>query len=176
VEGKLEALADKIYERFVNRFFDDESESPNLLFPQTRKLANIRLEVFVDVQGDKYLARIVKTFPPRSLASSPLKARTSDIPTLEYHPLAANLSLDNEDVLEVDDPMKYFYSARLIVEGAELERGGGEEFEGSVMEVQADKIRLVPLHHLSISTLFEEGVRRGRRRIGREKIERAKKN
>lgn len=72
-------------------------------------------------------------------------------------------------MLEVDDPMKYFYSARLIVEGAELERGRGEEFEGSVMEVQADKIRLVPLHHLAISILFEEGVRRGRRRIGREK-------
>lgn len=26
VEGKLETLADKIFERFVNRFFDDESE------------------------------------------------------------------------------------------------------------------------------------------------------
>lgn len=77
-------------------------------------------------------------------------------------------------MLEVDDPMKYFYSARLIVEGAELERGGGEEFEGSVMEVQADKIRLVPLHHVPISTLFEEGVRRGRRATGREKIKRAK--
>jgi hypothetical protein len=53
--------------------------------------------------------------------------------------------LDNEDVLEQDDPMKYFYSARLIVEGAELDRGAGagEQFEGSVMEVQADKIRLV---------------------------------
>lgn len=25
VEGKLETLADKIFERFVNRFFDDES-------------------------------------------------------------------------------------------------------------------------------------------------------
>jgi hypothetical protein len=61
------------------------------------------------------------------------------------------LDLDTEDVLEQDDPMKYFYSARLIIEGAELgDEGvalngqtGGEEYEGSVMEVQADKIRLV---------------------------------
>jgi bromodomain adjacent to zinc finger domain protein 1A len=91
----------------------------------------IEIEVFVDVQGDKYLARIVKTFPPKTLPS------TTSI--LEYHPLAANLNLDNEEVLESDDPMKYFYSARLIVEGSEWV-GSGEEFEGSLMEVQADKI------------------------------------
>ena len=48
------------------------------------------------------------------------------------------MNLENEDVLENDDPMKYFYSARLIVEGDS--RGSGEEFEGSLMEVQADKI------------------------------------
>ena len=91
----------------------------------------IGVEVFVDVQGDKYLARIVKTFPPKTLPPN------SSI--LEYHPLAANLNLDNEEVLELDDPMKYFYSARLIVEGSEWS-GTGEEFEGSLMEVQADKI------------------------------------
>lgn len=33
IEGKLETLADKVYERFVNRFFDDESESPYHHFP-----------------------------------------------------------------------------------------------------------------------------------------------
>jgi hypothetical protein len=92
------------------------------------------IEVFVDVQGDKYLARIIKTFPPKTLPQS-----TS---ILEYHPLAANLNLDNEEVLENDDPMKYFYSARLIVEGSEWS-GSGEEFEGSLMEVQADKISYV---------------------------------
>lgn len=88
-------------------------------------------EVFVDVQGDKYLARIINTFPPKTLPS------TNSI--LEYHPLAANLNLDNEEVMENDDPMKYFYSARLIVEGV----NGEGEFEGSLMEVQADKISLV---------------------------------
>jgi bromodomain adjacent to zinc finger domain protein 1A len=61
---------------------------------------------------------------------------------LEYHPLAANLNLEPEEVLENDDPMKYFYSARLIVEGSEWS-GSGEEFEGSLMEVQADKISYV---------------------------------
>lgn len=98
------------------------------------------------MQGDKYLAKIVKTFPPRSLASSPLRSRKSDLPLLEYHTLGADLSLEAEDVIEQDDPMKYFYSARLIVEGAGESgdgEGSGEEFQGSVMEVQADKIRYV---------------------------------
>jgi hypothetical protein len=62
---------------------------------------------------------------------------------LKYHTLAANLSLDPEEVLEQDDPMKYFYSAKLLVEG-----GDGEAFEGSVMEVQADKIRYVDFYLL----------------------------
>lgn len=98
-------------------------------------------EVFVDVQGDKYLARVVRTFPPKDLvlpegASSP------------YHPYATDLDLEPEVVVERDDPMKYFYQVRLIEEGgddeaqpSDTEEGKGEEFQGSVMEVQADKIR-----------------------------------
>lgn len=144
IEGKLETLADKIYERFQNRFFDDESELSHI--SKCLSLSDTPSEVFVDVSGDKYLARIVKTFPPRSLATSPLRKRASDLPVLQYHTLGANLSLEAEEVLEQDDPMKYFYSARLIVEGAAGESAvngdaSGEEFEGSVMEVQADKIR-----------------------------------
>lgn len=97
----------------------------------------------MDVQGDKYLARVVRTFPPKDLvlpegASSP------------YHPYATDLDLDAEVVVERDDPMKYFYQVRLIEEGGDdeasvngssNEEGKGEEFQGSVMEVQADKIR-----------------------------------
>lgn len=95
--------------------------------------------MFVDVQGDKYLAKIVKTFPPRALASSPVGGSSSK-PVIEYHPLATKLDLDMDEVNESDDPMKYFYSVRLIVDGS---MEGGEQFEGSVMEVQADKIRWV---------------------------------
>lgn len=141
-----------MYERFVNRFFEDESElAVPISHASECTLLIPFVEVFVDVQGDKYLARIVKTFPPRSLATSPLRNRASDLPVLKYHTLGANLSLEAEDVLEQDDPMKYFYSARLIVEGAGGESAAngdasGEEFEGSVMEVQADKIRYVHGH------------------------------
>ncbi|WVQ83398.1 hypothetical protein IAT38_005539 [Cryptococcus sp. DSM 104549] len=131
IEGKLDSLADKIFDRFHNRFFNDE-------------------KVFVDVDGDKYLARIVKTFPPRTLTSSPTP--------LDAHHYATDLSLSMEEVIERDDPMKYFYNVRLIQEGGEGgeegaagEEGGeggegvgpvagAEAFEGSTMEVQADKI------------------------------------
>ncbi|KAK4688137.1 hypothetical protein P7C73_g1979, partial [Tremellales sp. Uapishka_1] len=127
IEGKLDHLADKLYERFANRFFDEE-------------------KVFVDVTGDKFLARIVTTFPPKSLP-----------PGSSTHPYATDLSVSNEQVLAKDDPMKYFYSVRLVQEGAEEgiavdysngsatglveENGdGGEKWQSSTMEVQADKI------------------------------------
>ncbi|WVQ97999.1 hypothetical protein IAU59_005119 [Kwoniella sp. CBS 9459] len=141
IEGKLDTLADKIYERFHNRFFDDE-------------------KVFVDVDGDKYLARIVKTFPPRSLlpTSSPYKP-SPYTETTTLHPYATDLSSPIEDVNEKDDPMRYFYNVRLIEEGAaegiaadyasntglsnghdEEEDEKGEKWQASTMEVQADKI------------------------------------
>lgn len=96
-------------------------------------------EIFVDVQGDKYLARVVKTFPPKDLR--PPSGGSA------YHPYATDLNMENDDVIEWDDPMKYFYQVRLIEEGGEGEHAGsdnedekGEKWEGSVMEVQADKI------------------------------------
>ncbi|WWC86969.1 uncharacterized protein L201_001850 [Kwoniella dendrophila CBS 6074] len=137
IEGKLDTLADKIFERFHDRFFDDE-------------------KVFVDVDGDKYLARIVKTFPPRSL-------NTTTTPTTQpiLHPYATDLSLSLEEVNEKDDPSKYFYNVRLIEEGypegiaaeyasangqsngpydEDEEDGKGEKWTGSTMEVQCNKI------------------------------------
>ena len=114
-------------------------------------------EVFVDVQGDKYLARIVKTFPPRSLSSCTTASPVSSFagpakpPAQVFHPFATDLSLSAEELQEKDDPMRYFYNVRLIEEGASegtaahngMSNGhdrNGEKWEGSVMEVQADKI------------------------------------
>lgn len=93
------------------------------------------------MQGDKYLARIVKTFPPRSLMAPPGNP---------YHPYATDLGLTTEEVAQHDDPMGYFYNVRLIEEGGEAgsdapstdgnDEGKGEMWQSSVMEVQADKI------------------------------------
>lgn len=98
-----------------------------------------RPEVFVDVQGDKYLARVVKTFPPKDLRPPPGGSA--------FHPYAMDLNMDPDDVIEVDDPMTYFYQVRLIEEGGEgegdgspQENEGDEKWSSSVMEVQADKI------------------------------------
>jgi hypothetical protein len=97
--------------------------------------------VFVDVQGDKYLARVVKTFPPKDLKPPPGGSA--------FHPYAMDLNMDPQDVVKLDDPMKYFYQVRLIEEGGEGEhdgrsspqhKEGDEKWGGSVMEVQADKI------------------------------------
>ncbi|KAL7419030.1 hypothetical protein Q5752_006715 [Cryptotrichosporon argae] len=141
IEGKLENLADKVFERFHNRFFDEESETQSL--PVTDP--SLTAEVFVDVQGDKYLARVVRTFPPKNLVPPPSA-------TLPTHPYATDLAMPNDEVVERDDPMKYFYNVRLIEEGAEEgivadyeangngDDAGGERWMGSIMEVQADKI------------------------------------
>jgi bromodomain adjacent to zinc finger domain protein 1A len=109
-----------------------------------------RPEIFVDVDGDKYLARIVRTFPPKSASSStPSKYSRSAGP---YHVLASDLDVANEDILRIDDPMGYFYNVRLIEGEQSPDEANGhvegedepEKWEGSVMEVQADKISSVP--------------------------------
>lgn len=122
------------------------------------------LEIFVDVEGDKYLARIVRTFPPKSLTS---RTKAFDLKPgaspNAMHPLAVDLNLENEVVDENDDPMSYFYNVRLItgdvdenntaaLEYASSSNGvngpngqmdvdeGEEKWQGSVMEVKADKL------------------------------------
>ena len=111
-------------------------------------------EIFVDVDGDKYLAKVIKTFPPRSLSAppSPYAAITATVnghgpvPAIP-HPLAMDLNLPLEEVIEKDDPMRYIYNVRLIeegaVEGVAETLAESEKWQASTMEVQADKIRSV---------------------------------
>lgn len=82
---------------------------------------------------------MVKTFAPKDLRPPPGGS--------SYHPYATDLNMETDDVIELDDPMKYFYQVRLIEEGGEGEHDasdqddkGDEKWDGSVMEVQADKI------------------------------------
>ncbi|OWZ33000.1 hypothetical protein J007_05493 [Cryptococcus neoformans] len=113
IEGKLENLADKIFERFHNRFFDDE-------------------KVFVDVQGDKYLARVIKTVPPSP--SLTLVPSTSNGLTLETHPLAIDLNLPSEEVLEKDDPGQYIYIVKLVEDDVE------DDGQENALQITADRI------------------------------------
>ncbi|KAG9001450.1 hypothetical protein FRB94_004765 [Tulasnella sp. JGI-2019a] len=63
IVGRLDHLVEAVFDRFKDRYFKGE-------------------KIYVDVQGDKYLARIVKVFPPRNLkavaaatTSSPIKLK-----------------------------------------------------------------------------------------------------
>jgi bromodomain adjacent to zinc finger domain protein 1A len=113
------------------------------------------------VQGDKYLARIIKTFPPRTL-TPPQTSVAAHPEASSCHYYASDLTIPAEEVILKDDPMDYFYSVRLIEAGAETGadqasvsvteteinaakdgdiNDAGEKWQGSMMELQADKIR-----------------------------------
>ncbi|KAG9100533.1 hypothetical protein FRC06_004038 [Ceratobasidium sp. 370] len=51
VVGRLDSLVDQVYDRYVDRYHAGE-------------------RIFVDVQGEKYWARILKVFPPKALLAS----------------------------------------------------------------------------------------------------------
>ncbi|KAG8681955.1 hypothetical protein FRC08_015309, partial [Ceratobasidium sp. 394] len=51
VVGRLDSLVDQVYDRYVDRYHVGE-------------------KIFVDVQGEKYWARILKVFPPKALLAS----------------------------------------------------------------------------------------------------------
>ncbi|KAG8844443.1 hypothetical protein FRB96_003031 [Tulasnella sp. 330] len=63
IVGRLDHLVEAVFDRFKDRYFKGE-------------------KIYVDVQGDKYLARIVKVFPPRNLKSA-VAAAASTAPSIK---------------------------------------------------------------------------------------------
>ncbi|CAE6473476.1 unnamed protein product [Rhizoctonia solani] len=51
VVGRLDSLVDQVYDRYVDRYHAGE-------------------KIFVDIQGEKYWARILKVFPPKALVAT----------------------------------------------------------------------------------------------------------
>jgi hypothetical protein len=148
--------------RFSSGFKTDSSTKKVSAVAFPVHLTDILSEIFVDVEGDKYLARIVKTFPPKNLPqppSSPPPFLGDEQPLpIVLHPLGMDLEVPLEEINDKDNPMGYFYNVRLIEEGVEERQAnyngsvngaasnGSEpnaKWEGSVMEVKADKLRLV---------------------------------
>ncbi|GAA6007157.1 hypothetical protein JCM10207_001527 [Rhodosporidiobolus poonsookiae] len=125
VMGRLDSLVDLVFERYKDRFFAGE-------------------KVFVDLQGDKYFARIAKLFPPQSVrdagaASSAPTASTSSAPADpadEYatvaHKIGCDLNVDAGRAKREDDPNEYLYTVQLMDEE--------HKFEGSFMEVKAKQL------------------------------------
>ncbi|KAI0068477.1 hypothetical protein BV25DRAFT_1793071 [Artomyces pyxidatus] len=111
VMGRLDHLVEAVYERYKDRYFRDE-------------------KIYVDIQGDKFLARVVEVYPPRanSLASSakvesldqhPVASTSSLLPKNNVRPphlIGGDLKLPAKDVNAADDPAKYLYKVQILDE------------------------------------------------------------
>ncbi|KAA1468659.1 hypothetical protein DENSPDRAFT_857445 [Dentipellis sp. KUC8613] len=138
VMGRLDHLVEAVYERFKDRYFCDE-------------------KVYVDIQGDKFLARIVEVFPPRTNAtSSPMKTEAADQSPvasssnhvksgpLPLHVIGGNLKIPVKEANAADDPNKYYYRLQILEEDrpegrdklAASVKEARAKWSGSLMEVQ----------------------------------------
>ncbi|CAO1613341.1 unnamed protein product [Sympodiomycopsis kandeliae] len=124
ITGRLDNLVDLVFDRFKERYFGGEA-------------------VFVDLQGDKYYARVIDVFPARSLTKwhtqrVEKEAEEQGLPFEPPHPssivhkLGLNLDRDITEVSEIDDPEDYIYSVNLIDESG--------QFTGSLMEVRSKQL------------------------------------
>lgn len=134
VVGRLDHLVEAVYERFKDRYYPDE-------------------RVFIDIQGDKYYARVVQVFPPRPQASSSRangQASSSSSPLSEeegvpIHKIAEDLKVSVKDANTRDDPARYYYKVQILDEdkGNAIktnEKSKGKEtkskYSGSLMDVR----------------------------------------
>ncbi|GBE78388.1 chromatin remodeling complex protein [Sparassis crispa] len=140
VMGRLDHLVEAVYERFKDRYFPDE-------------------RVSVDIEGDKYAARVVQVFPPRT-TSAPSTSATSPVPLAStsssplsdeeqqpIHKIAEDLKTPVKDAALKDDPSQYIYKVQIFEEerhpGANKshEKSKGKEttksqWTGSLMDVR----------------------------------------
>ncbi|KIJ68264.1 hypothetical protein HYDPIDRAFT_146150 [Hydnomerulius pinastri MD-312] len=139
VVGRLDHLVEAVFDRFKDRYFADE-------------------KVFVDVQGDKFYARVVQVYPPKSgpggaEPSLPNEASTSTSPpqtsppvtedNLQIHKMGGDLKIPAKDALVKDDPLKYFYKVQILEEQHDKSHEKGKsslkdkaKWSGSLMDVQ----------------------------------------
>ncbi|CDO72325.1 hypothetical protein BN946_scf184977.g22 [Trametes cinnabarina] len=137
VMGRIDHLVEAVYDRFKDRYYPDE-------------------KVYVEIQGDKYLARIVQVFPPKSettVKRSPVASSSStplsDEP-MAIHKVAENLKISVKDSIAMDDPAKYVYKVQILEEdrqaaptkadkskGKETSRG---QWSGHLIDVDCPKM------------------------------------
>ncbi|TFK57352.1 hypothetical protein OE88DRAFT_1730725 [Heliocybe sulcata] len=108
VMGRLDHLVEAVYDRFKDRYFKDE-------------------KVLVDLQGEKYSARIVRVFPPNaypphhenqpSTSTSPSESSLSPISDDDaVHMVASDLKIAVKDSIAQDDPARYVYRVQILEE------------------------------------------------------------
>ncbi|EKM60973.1 uncharacterized protein PHACADRAFT_110936 [Phanerochaete carnosa HHB-10118-sp] len=135
VVGRLDHLVEAVYERFKDRYYPDE-------------------RVFIDIQGDKYFARVVQVFPPRPQAStsrtngqaSSSSSPLSDDEAMSIHKVAEDIKVLVKDANARDDPTRYYYKVQILDEDKSNtakanEKSKGKEatkskYSGSLMDVR----------------------------------------
>ncbi|KAH9175409.1 chromatin remodeling complex protein [Lactarius sanguifluus] len=136
VMGRLDHLVEAVYERYKDRYFRDE-------------------RIYVDIQGDKFVARVVEVFLPRlnvkvngeSADASPV-ASTSSLPhsndQIPPHQIHGDLKTSAKEVNAADDPVKYLYKVQILEEekpeGRDKHTASTKEarakYNGSITEVR----------------------------------------
>ncbi|KZT06884.1 chromatin remodeling complex protein [Laetiporus sulphureus 93-53] len=136
VMGRLDHLVEAVYDRFKDRYYPDE-------------------RVLIDIQGDKFLARVIQVIPPKASAiastsrASPLGPSSSSSSPLSdveqpIHKLAEDLKIPVKDSIARDDPVQYVYRVQILDEeqqpgaGRSHDKHKGKEaakWSGAVMDV-----------------------------------------
>ncbi|TIB83123.1 hypothetical protein E3Q06_03062 [Wallemia mellicola] len=127
VMGRLDSLIDLIFDRFKSRFWPGES-------------------VFVDLQGQKFFARIVNVYPPKEIVEHIQSHREPDAKRVktdndapeedvngvrisELHRMGVDLEIPQAEADAADPPLSYYYTVQLA--------GQDDKFSGSYMELKA---------------------------------------
>ncbi|KAF8271339.1 chromatin remodeling complex protein [Lactarius quietus] len=138
VMGRLDHLVEAVYERYKDRYFRDE-------------------KIYVDIQGDKFVARVVEVFLPRlnaqvngeSTDAAPV-ASTSSSPHANDqhtpHQIHGDLKIPAKEVNAGDEPGKYLYKVQILEEekpeGRDKHTASTKEarakWNGSIMEVRCN--------------------------------------
>ncbi|KAI0274694.1 ATP-utilizing chromatin assembly and remodelling N-terminal-domain-containing protein [Gloeopeniophorella convolvens] len=139
VMGRLDHLVEAVYERYKDRYFRDE-------------------KIYVDIQGDKFVARVVEVYPPRSNTkvngevtdNTPVASTSSTPPSTDQqrppHQIQGDLKIAAKEVNAADDPAKYIYKAQILEEekpeGRDKHTASTKEarakWTGSIMEVRCN--------------------------------------
>ncbi|KAG6381334.1 chromatin remodeling complex protein [Boletus reticuloceps] len=112
VVGRLDHLVEAVFERFKDRYFADE-------------------KVFVDVQGDKFYAKVLRVYPPKppsevveALSPNQASSSTSPVQTppaetssnVQIHKIGGDLKIPVKEAHAKDDPLQYIYQVQILEE------------------------------------------------------------
>lgn len=136
VVGRLDHLVEAVFDRFKDRYFPDE-------------------KVFVDVQGDKFYARVLQVYPPRhdpdstddtpenQASSSTLPLPATPDEKVQIHKIGGDLKIPAKESVARDDPLRYSYKVQILDEQHDRSHEKGKlslkekvKWSGSLMDVQ----------------------------------------